>query len=129
MLAVAGTLFALLRGGSAATAPPHGRSSQPVTSSASGPAATVEAYVAAINDHDYIRAWDLGGRNTGLSYASFVQGFDGTASDDLTVVSVSGDVVTIRLAATQTDGTVTHYLGTYTVSHGVITRSHIRPDG
>jgi eukaryotic-like serine/threonine-protein kinase len=89
----------------------------------------VEAYIAAINDHDYARAWDLGGRNTGLSYANFVQGFDGTASDNLTIVSVSGDVVTIRLYATQADGTVKHYQGTYTVSHGVITRSQIRADG
>jgi serine/threonine protein kinase len=132
MLAVAGILFAVLRGGSAATTPPagtQGRSSQPVTSSVAGPAATVEAYFTAINNHDYARAWDLGGRNTGLSYSSFVQGFEGTASDDLTVVSVSGDVVTIRLAAMQTDGSVKQYQGTYTVSRGVITRSHIRPGG
>ena len=33
-----------------------------------GPAATVRAYVAAINGRDYARAWSLGGRNTGQSY-------------------------------------------------------------
>ena len=85
------------------------------------PAATVRAYVAAINGHHYARAWRLGGRNTGGSYPGFVSGFTGTATDTLTIVSVSGDVVTARLDARQTDGTVQTYQGTYTVHHGVIT--------
>jgi hypothetical protein len=84
------------------------------------PAATVRAYVAAINGHHYARAWRLGGRNAGGSYADFVLGFSGTAKDTLTIVSVSGDVVTARLDAQQTDGTVDTYQGTYTVQHGVI---------
>jgi hypothetical protein len=86
-----------------------------------GPAATVRAYVAAINGHDYVRAWSLGGRNTGRSYPSFVSGFSTTARDTLSIVSVLGDVVTARLTATQTDGTVNTYQGTYTVDSGVIT--------
>ena len=85
-----------------------------------GPAATVRAYVAAINGHDYARAWILGGRNTGWSYPSFVSGFSTTARDTLTIESVSGDVVTARLTAQQTDGTVNTYQGTYTVDSGVI---------
>jgi cytoskeletal protein RodZ len=85
-----------------------------------GPAATVRAYVAAINGHDYARAWSLGGRNTGQSYPSFVSGFSTTARDTLTIVSVSGDVVTARLTAQQTDGTADTYQGTYTVDRGVI---------
>lgn len=85
-----------------------------------GPRATVRAYVAAINGHRYARAWRLGGRNAGGSYAGFVSGFSGTAKDALTIVSVSGDVVTARLNAQQTDGTVATYQGTYTVQHGVI---------
>ncbi len=85
-----------------------------------GPAATVRAYVAAINGHHYARAWRLGGRNAGGSYPSFVSGFSGTARDTLTIVSVSGGVVTARLSAQQTDGTVDTYQGTYTVQHGVI---------
>lgn len=84
------------------------------------PTATVRAYVAAINGHHYARAWRLGGRNTGGSYAEFVSGFSGTAKDTLTIVSVSGDVVTASLNAQQTDGTVSTYQGTYTVHHGVI---------
>ena len=85
------------------------------------PPAAVRAYVAAINGHRYARAWRLGGQNTGGSYPSFVSGFTGTAHDTLTIVSVAGDVVTARLSAQQTDGTVQIYQGTYTVHHGVIT--------
>ena len=84
------------------------------------PAATVGAYVAAINGHDYARAWSLGGRNTGQSYSNFVSGFSTTARDTLTIVSVSSDVVTARLTAQQTDGTVDTYQGMYTVDSGVI---------
>jgi cytoskeletal protein RodZ len=87
---------------------------------AMGPIATVRAYVAAINGHHYARAWRLGGRNAGGSYSNFVSGFTGTATDTLTIVSVSGDVVTARLNAQQTDGTVQTYQGTYTVHRGVI---------
>ncbi|HEY7429866.1 MAG TPA: helix-turn-helix domain-containing protein [Streptosporangiaceae bacterium] len=85
------------------------------------PAAIVRAYIAAINGHHYARAWRLGGRNTGDSYGSFAEGFSGTARDTLSIVSVSGNVVTARLRAQQTDGTVSVYEGTYTVQHGVIT--------
>ncbi len=111
--------------GSATTARPSGsatsaRPSGSATGQLTGPAATVRAYVAAINGHDYARAWRLGGRNTGRSYPSFVSGFSTTVRDTLTIVSVSGDVVTARLTAQQTDGTVDTYRGTYTVDSGVI---------
>ena len=84
------------------------------------PTDTVRSYIAAINGHQYARAWRLGGRNTSGSYASFVSGFAGTSKDTLTIMSVSGDVVTARLSAEQTDGSVDTYQGTYTVHHGVI---------
>ena len=111
--------------GSATSARPSGsatsaRPSGSATSQLTGPAATVRTYVAAINGHDYARAWRLGGRNTGRSYPSFVSGFSTTVRDTLTIVSVSGDVVTARLTAQQTDGTVDTYQGTYTVDSGVI---------
>jgi len=96
-----------------------------------GPAATVRAYYAAINAHNYHRAWTLvGGTTTQTTdYNGFVKGFNGTQSDQVTIVSVSGNVVTIKLAATQTDGTVKNYQGTYTVTNGVITQSQIQPVG
>ena len=114
----------------AATAP-AGSTSAAGTASASpaatqharhlGPAATVRAYFKAINRHDYGRAWRLGGRYTGSSYAAFVSGFAGTEHDAVTIQSVSGHVVRARLAARQTDGSVKTYEGTYRVRHGVIT--------
>ena len=141
VLAMAGVAFALLRGHS--SPPPTGPTSPatpaqsagsatsassgaPATVAPLGPAATVQAYIAAINQHNYPRAWDFGGKNTGQSYNSFASGFNGTASDQLTIISVSGDVVTVQLAATQTNGSVDDYQGTYTVVDGVITQSDIQ---
>jgi serine/threonine protein kinase len=141
LLGMAGALFALLRGHSSSTTPPASTSSAPSspanrTSSAppttsppvnpvAGPRATVQAYFAAINAHDYRKAWNLGGSNTGQSYQQFVQGFNGTQQDTLTIQSVSGDVVTAGLSALQTDGTVKTFQGTYTVNNGVITSFHV----
>jgi serine/threonine protein kinase len=138
VLAIAGVAFAVLRGHS--SPPPTGPTSPaksvgsatsassgtPTAAAPPGPAATVQAYIAAINQHNYPRAWDLGGKNTGQSYNAFASGFNGTASDQLTIVSVSGDVVTVQLAAMQTDGSVDDYQGTYTVVGGVITQSDIQ---
>jgi hypothetical protein len=100
-------------------------------SAALGPAATVRAYYAAINARDYPRAWQLigGSKTQATDYNGFVQGFNGTKSDDVTIVSVAGDVVTVKLAATQTSGAVKDYAGTYTVTNGVITQSHVQPAG
>jgi hypothetical protein len=111
--------------GPATSVPPSG----PATSELTGPAATVLAYVAAINGHDYALAWRLGGRNTGLSFPSFVSGFSTTVRDTLTIIAVSGDVVTARLTAEQTNGTVDTYQGTYTVESGVIVAFHVRQVG
>jgi cytoskeletal protein RodZ len=105
--------------GHLATVAPTPRPTVPARPPA-GPVATVRAYIAAINGHDYARAWNLGGRNMGGSYSGFVSGFSTTARDTLTITSVSGDVVTAQLTAQQTDGTVDTYQGTYTVGHGVI---------
>jgi cytoskeletal protein RodZ len=107
-----------------ATIAPTVRPTAP-TPTLTGPAATVRAFIAAINGHDYARAWILGGRNAGWSYPDFVSGFSTTARDTLTIESVSGDVVTARLTAQQTDGTVNTYQGTYTVENGVIIGFHV----
>ena len=132
LLGMAGALFALLRGHSSTSAPPGSTSSAPsspakqTTSQApAGPVATVQAYIAAINAHDYLKAWNLGGSNTHKSYQQFVQGYNGTQHDTLTILSVFGNVVTARLSALQTDGRVKTYQGTYTVNNGVITGFHV----
>jgi serine/threonine protein kinase len=130
LLAAAGVAFAILHGrGSPPSPPGPSGTGKPTTAAPAGPAATAEAYIAAINAHDYAKAWNLGGKNTGSSYSAFVNGFNGTAKDNLTVLSVAGDVVTVRLAATQTNGSVKSYQGTYTVVGGVITQSRIQPAG
>jgi hypothetical protein len=86
----------------------------------------VEDYFAAINAGNYAQAWSLGGSNIqGGSYESFIQGFAGTSSDAVTIVSTSGDTVTIALDATQTDGTHKYFAGTYTVRNGVIVAADV----
>ncbi|HET9171130.1 MAG TPA: DUF4352 domain-containing protein [Actinospica sp.] len=110
-------------------AAPASPSNSPVASASNGSGsaeAVVEQYFAAINDGNYAAAWLLGGKNIEQgSYDSFVQGFAGTTADDVTVLSVSGNTVTVQLDATQTDGTHKYFAGTYTVENGVIVSADI----
>jgi hypothetical protein len=103
------------------TASPSASASPSVPHYATAPA-TVRAYYSAINSRNYAHAWHLGGRFTGSSYSAFTAGFQGTAHDEVSILSVTGSVVTASLAARQTDGSVRNYQGTYWVTHGVITR-------
>jgi len=131
IIAVAAVVGLLLR---KHNAPPPGGKPTAAASGATapavapGPAATVRAYYAAINAHNYPRAWALigGSSSQTADYNAFVRGFDQTKSDNVTIVSVAGHVVTVRLAATQANGSVKNYQGTYTVTNGVITQSHIQ---
>jgi eukaryotic-like serine/threonine-protein kinase len=116
---------------SSVPASPSTASTRPAVSAsppASGgsPAAIVQAYFAAINAHDYVRAWQLGGKSTGSSYPAFVDGFEGTAEDTVTIISVSSDEVTAQVAASQTDGTVKDYSGVYTTADGAIVQSQVQ---
>jgi serine/threonine protein kinase len=95
-----------------------------VPAASQDPARTVRDYFAAINDHRYLAAWRLGGASE--SYATFRTGFVGTAHDTVTILSTSGNVVTARLAATQVNGTVKTYQGTYTVTNGVISATDVQ---
>lgn len=104
-------------------------SSGPSPGQTAAPAATVRAYFAAISDRDYALAWRLGGRNIGISYSSFVSGHRTTAKDTMTILSVAGDVVTARLVAQETDGTVKIFEGAYTVRNGVIVHFDVRQVG
>ena len=98
----------------------------PPPNTTSSPQAVVEQYFAAITAHNYALAWALGGKNLqGGSYNSFVQGFATTSSDNVTIVSTSGDTVTIQLDATQTDGSHKFFAGTYTVRNGVIVAADV----
>jgi len=55
-----------------------------------------------------------------------VSGFRGTAKDAVPAVSVVGDVVTARLVAEQTNGSVKTFQGTYTVQNGEIIQFDVR---
>jgi serine/threonine protein kinase len=89
-----------------------------------GPARVVREFFDDINLGRYLRAWELTTKAT--PYATFAAGYAGTAHDALTIESVSGNVVTARLAAEQDDGTVKHYEGTYTVTNGVISSADVQ---
>src|SRR6266516_196915 len=87
----------------------------------------VENFYDAINAHDYQTAWALlGGNKLGQTYQQFVAGFARTADDALAVTGVNGDTVTVELVATQDDGRVRTYRGTYTVQGGRIVQANIR---
>ena len=113
-------------------------SSSPASSAApsptqSGPAAVVQAYYAAVNDHDCGTAWNLGGDNLsasqGQTYQQFCQGFSTTSHDTLTVDSVSGNTVTVTIVAQHTDGSSQTYQGSYVVSDGVIQSASVQASG
>ena len=81
-----------------------------------------------ITDGNYAAAWALGGDNVsdGVSYAGWVAGYSATASITLGTYSQFGaSTVYASLTATQADGTVKTYSGTYTVSGGVIVAADI----
>lgn len=96
------------------------------TSAISQPESVVRAYFDAINAKDYQRAWALGGKNVGQPFEAFTAGFATTDRDDVTIVSVQGNVVTAELTAFQTDGTSRKFRGTYTIAGDAIARFAVR---
>ncbi|WP_344442935.1 hypothetical protein [Kitasatospora nipponensis] len=100
-----------------------------VASPADDPAAVVSAYYAAINAHDYAKAWALGGRNLGGGYAAFAAGFAGTVHDDLQIVSSAGGTVSVRIVSTLGSGANQVFAGTYTVAAGAITGADVAVAG
>lgn len=94
----------------------------------SGPAApddVVRRYFAAISAQRYAEAWELGGKNLDPSYRSFTAGLETTEHDDVAIVGVDGETVTIELVAYQTDGSTKEFAGTYTVRDGVIVAADV----
>ncbi|MGW9173483.1 hypothetical protein [Streptomyces decoyicus] len=89
--------------------------------------AIVEEFYRDINNRDFSAAWDLGGRNIGgNSYSAWVAGYDTTASIELSAVNTeSARQVSAVVHATQSDGSVKRYQGTYTVSDGEIVSADI----
>jgi hypothetical protein len=131
VLVLAGTGYALLRHSSLlhSAAPAPSSSGPTVGPLPTRPAAVVQAYYAAISAHEYRRAWRLGGDHTRTTWPQFVAGFRGTERDTVTVLKVSGHLVTARLTALQTDGTVKRFAGSYLVRRGAIIVFNVRPAG
>jgi hypothetical protein len=107
-------------GSKAPSTPPSGQT--PVTA-----AGTVRAYYAAISAHQYLRAWNLGGKNSGDTFSQFENGFSTTRADRVTITSHAGNAVSARLTAVQTDGSVKNFYGKYLVENGVITTFAVIP--
>jgi hypothetical protein len=114
----------------------HHPASPPAAAPAPAPApaanseAVVDQFYQDITNQDYAAAWALGGSNlaagNGQSYSSWVTGYATTASLVLgTDATWNGPTVNAELIATQTDGSVRTYQGTYTVIGGVITAASI----
>ncbi|HEY2508610.1 MAG TPA: protein kinase [Streptosporangiaceae bacterium] len=106
----------------AAATPPAHASTQ--TGPQLAPAATVRAYFTAINRHRYAAAWRISGEQESLS--AFTAGLAGTKHDTIKILGTNGQVVSARLVATQTDGSVKKFSGTYTVSDGKIVKANIQ---
>jgi limonene-1,2-epoxide hydrolase len=100
----------------------------PQTTKPMEPATVVRRFYAAINHRDYQTAWALGGKNLGnRTYAAFAAGFADTDHDDLRITAVRGQLVDVRLVATQDGGTrQTIYTGTYRVVGGQIIHGRLR---
>lgn len=94
-------------------------------SSPSNPASVIESFYAAINAHDYQRAWDLGGSNLNQSYADFAGGFADTAADVISIDNVNGNEVDVHLHAVHTDASTADYAGSYVVENGTITHGSL----
>ena len=101
-------------------------SSAPAGSGAVSPPLVVKRYYAAISRRAYARAWKLGGDNTKTSYPQFMAGYRGTRRDVVTILTWTGNQVTAKIAAFQTNGAVKQYQGTYLVRSGVITSFNVR---
>ncbi len=88
--------------------------------SVAAPADVVAAYFDAINQQDWLRVWNLGGKNLGEPYPVMVDGYAGTRHDIAAITSTDGGTVSVLLTALQTDGSTRVYNLSYQVSNLVI---------
>ena len=89
--------------------------------------AVVSQFYQDLTNHDYWDAWQLGGDNIGGSdYNGWVAGYATTASIGITSYGTWNDgTVWADISATQTDGSIRTYSGTYTVANSVIVSANI----
>ncbi len=99
-------------------ASPSGNCTRPPAPS---PARVVESYIAAVNQHNWARAWAAGGKNLTLTYSQFVAGYAHTSHVQITSITARGAAVTVLATATETNGTTQRYKLSYLVNGGIIT--------
>jgi serine/threonine protein kinase len=85
------------------------------------PRATVRAFIAAINEHDWPKVWQLGGKNLGEPYPKLVAGFRDTSHDVITSIVSHRDMVNAQIQAYETTGEVQTIALRYAVRGGIIT--------
>jgi len=110
---------------------PRPAPTQPVASTSHlGPKATVEAYFHAINHHDWKALWQIWPVATETGHRSLYRriamGYRLTKHDDITSIHAHGDVVHVRVLASETTGAVQTYAFRYVVHHGHITHGWSR---
>jgi hypothetical protein len=113
-------------------AAPQATTAQPVQPAPGTSAkAVVDQYYQDLNAHNYHAAWQLGGSNLsgGSGYGTWVAGYATTASISASTVQNNRHTVSVSITATQTDGSVKTYAGTYTVAHGAIVAANISQTG
>jgi hypothetical protein len=121
--------------GPAEPAAPQATTARPIQSVQAAPSASAKAVVDQfyqdLNARTYQAAWQLGGSNLsgGADYSTWAAGYATTANISASTVQNTGGTVSASITATQADGTVKTYAGTYTVANGVITAAHITQTG
>jgi hypothetical protein len=113
----------------ASSAPAGAPTSVPTAAPLTNPSAVVTQFYQDISDGNYGAAWALGGDNLagGASYSTWAAGYqDTTASIAVETSSdYNSDTAYAEIDATQLDGSVKTYSGTYTVRGGVIVSANI----
>jgi hypothetical protein len=93
--------------------------------------AVVDQFYQDLNAHNYQAAWQLGGSNLsgGSGYSTWAAGYATTASISASTVRNNDGTVSVSISATQTNGSVKTYVGTYTVANGAIVAANITQTG
>jgi serine/threonine protein kinase len=92
----------------------------PAPSASADPAAAVESYFAAVDDHHWRQAWNRGGRHLSSSYPDMVAFDVATSIDAIRSIRIVGDHAIVRLRARSADGATQLYEIDFTVRDGVI---------
>lgn len=92
--------------------------------SQTAPRTVVRDFFTAISQHDWVKVWELGGKNLGRgpyrSYNGMIAGYRGTVRDLLLTLTAVGSTVSGEFLAYESDGTARRYSFSYVVRGGAI---------